>query len=345
MSLPVLGVTVVTFNSSDVILDCLESLLAQTGVCLRIAVVDNGSSDDTVALLHRWRQGTAGRDVSDDLPFELQPAAKPFAFDAAEIGAAGHSVTLIETGRNGGFAAGVNVGLAHLAQNDAIDRFWILNPDGVATPGCAAALAHEPEPKDGFSLMGGRVLYCDGTERIQIDGGTLNRRTGVTGNINLGAPADTPPPDPAEMDFITGASMVASRHFYEQAGPMPEEYFLYYEEVDWAMRRGNLPFLYCEKGIVYHRAGTAIGSPKLGRTASPFSLFFKHRARMMFIRRYYPRAQLIALLYSLAKSAQLLLKGFWPEAYTLLIASLGFGPQASIRAKLSPDAKNKLKLQ
>lgn len=345
MSFPVLGVTIVTYNSSDVIVDCLESLLAQVGVSLRVTVVDNGSTDDTVDLLHSWRQGTAVTGISDDLPFDVAPASKPFAFDVAEIGECGHSVSLIETGRNGGFAAGVNTGLAHLAQDPNIDRFWVLNPDGVAAPGTAQALASAPEPEGGFSLMGGRVLYCDGTDRIQIDGGTVNARTGVTGNVNLGAPASTPAPSPRDMDFITGASMVASRKFYETAGPMPEEYFLYYEEVDWAMRRGELPFLYCAQAVVYHRAGTAIGSPKLGRPASPFSLFFKHRARMMFIKRYHPHARLTALAYSFAKSGQLLLKGFLPEAYTLLTASLGFGPMRDIRKRLSPDALRVLGLK
>ena len=40
---------------------------------------------------------------------------------------------------------------------------------------------------------------------------------------------------------------------------MREDYFLYYEEVDWAMRRGSRPLRYCEGLRIYHRAGTAIG--------------------------------------------------------------------------------------
>jgi hypothetical protein len=90
--------------------------------------------------------------------------------------------------------------------------------------------------------MGGRVLYLDTPDCIQIDGGTLNRWTGVTGNLILYAlNKGTPPPKAEQMDFITGASMVASRQFYEAAGPMAEDYLLYYEEVDWALQRGVLP--------------------------------------------------------------------------------------------------------
>ena len=257
---------------------------------------------------------------------------RPEVFTASRL-------TLIEAGVNGGFAAGVNIGLAHLAAHPDIDRFWVLNPDSAVPPDTPLAFATEPGPQGGFALMGGRVIYYDRPDQIQIDGGLINMRTGVTGNIALGqSHASTPAPDPASFGFITGASMVVSRAFYDQAGPMAEDYFLYYEEVDWALRRGDLPLAYCPGGIVYHRAGTAIGSPTLGRPASPFSLYFKHRARIMFMRRFRRRNLPAALAYSLAKAAQLALKGYWPEARTILQASLGLPPPKSVRDRLSPAA-------
>ena len=194
-------------------------------------------------------------------------------------------------------------------------------------------------PDDGFSLIGGRVVYYDHPEQIQIDGGTINRWTGVTSNLNLFAQhPQTPPPKADEMQFITGASMVTSRKFIDRAGLMPEDYFLYYEEVDWALRRGDLPLVHCDDAIIFHRAGTALGSPTIGRPASPFSLYFKHRARMRFVRRHFPFFLPIALAYSFAKTAQLMLKGYFVEGVTIFRASFGFGPSPSIRASLSPEA-------
>lgn len=338
MSDPRLGVVIVTFNSEDVILDCLESLLASDGVALDIAVIDNGSTDETVRLLYDWATGRHPYYPPDDIPFMLQACAKPLRLDG-ESQAGTHSLALLETGINAGFAAGVNIGLAHLATLPAVDRFWVLNPDSVTPPNAAQTFATHPVPATGFSLMGGRVLYLDKPDMIQIDGGTINRRTGITGNVSLGmGHPTTPAPNPAQIDFITGASMVASRQFYERAGPMPEDYFLYYEEVDWALRRGDLPLIYCPGGIVYHRAGTAIGSATLNRPASAFSLYFKHRARLRFMRRYFPRAVVFAHAYSVAKAAQLLLKGYPVEARTLLGASFGRPPAKNIRARLSPEA-------
>lgn len=342
MTLPTLGVVIVTFNAADVILDCLESLLAAKGVQLHIVIVDNASTDATVMTLRDWAAGTSPYAPPDDLPFTLTPCAKPVvlagkATVAPETG--GHGLTLIESGLNGGFAAGVNCGLAHLAGLTGTDRFWILNPDSVVPPATPRAFATEPGPAGGFSLMGGRVIYLETPDKIQIDGGLIDWRTGVTHNKNqYRPPASTPAPDPAEFDFIMGASMVASRAFYAAAGPLAEDYFLYYEEVDWALRRGDLALAYCPQGVIFHRAGTAIGSPTPGRTASVFSLYFKHRGRVRFIRRFRRTRLPGALAYSFAKAAQLAFKGEGRAAWTILLASVDAPPPPEVRARLSPQA-------
>lgn len=337
---PILGVVVVSFRSGTELQDCLESLLASEDVALRIVVVDNASPDDTLARLDDWASGSAPWDVPEDLPFALAPMAKPVPLDGSPVpGAPEHRVTLLRSAVNTGFAGGVNIGLAHLAQDPAVDRFWVLNPDSVAAPGAAAAFARAPAPPSGFALMGGRVTYMDPPGRIQIDGGTLDRRTGVTGNLNLGRDiATTPPPGAEAMAFITGASMVASRAFYEAVGPLREDYFLYYEEVDWALRRGDLPLAFCPEARVYHRAGTAIGSPTLDRIASPFSLYFKHRARMRFVRRFLPWSRVTAWAYTLAKATQYALKGYRAEARAVLAGAADRPPSAAIRAQLGPEA-------
>ena len=337
MSPSPLGVVVVTFNAADVIFDCLESLLASQGVALRIVVVDNASSDGTVQALRDWAAGAIPYSVPSDMPFAFGPQPKPITLDGTPQGRADHSITLIETGVNGGFAFGVNAGLAELAKDTSIDRFWVLNPDSAVPPETPAAFA--AHPAGDFSLMGGRSLYYDDPEVIQIDGGTVNRKTGITGNLGLGQKhTQTPPSDIAAMDFITGASMLASRAFYETVGPMPEDYFLYYEEVDWVLKRGALPLAHCAGGVIYHKAGTSIGSATLKRPASPFSQYFKHRARLLFVRRYFPKSLPIALAYSVAKSAQLLLKGYPREAGALMRGSFGLGPSAKVRDMLSPEA-------
>lgn len=330
MTVAPLGVVLVAYNSADVILDCLETLYAAAladGTTLRVIVVDNASPDDGVAAIRDWASGSVAYGPPADLPFPHRSVPKPVPVGTLEV---------IAAGTNGGFAAGVNIGLRHIFADPAIDRVWILNPDSVVPAGTPAAFArHGPEP---FSLMGGRVLYYDKPEVIQSDGGTLNRWTGVTGNVNLSQNSQgTDMPRAGDLAFICGASMVASRAFWDLAGPIPEEYFLYYEEVDWALRRGLLSLAVAANAIIYHRAGSSIGSATLDRSASAFSIYFKCRSRMKFIRRWFPVALVSAALYSLAKVAQLSGKGEGPAARAMWDGTWGSLPQAPVLERISDE--------
>jgi GT2 family glycosyltransferase len=356
MTEPALGVVIVSFNSSDVILDCLESLLAAGGVRLAITVVDNASTDGTPAFLRDWAAGRRPYSPPKDMPISISPAQKPISLLGMEdvplkLSSGGmptksHTLTLIETGVNGGFAAGVNRGLAYLYRNPEIGRFWILNPDGISAPDTPRLFATAPGPdkaaggSDSFALMGGRVLYLDGSnDVIQTDGGTI-RRTGVSASRNMRRHhPETPEPDPASLDFLSGASLVASRTFYETVGPMCEDYFLYYEEVDWACRRGALPLAWAKGAIIWHRAGTSIGSGRPTRAPSDFSLYFLHRARMRFVRRYFPWNLPVALALSVYKAGGLAWRGHSAAGRAVMAGSLGMGPPVTVRARLSEQAQ------
>ncbi|MDA8746848.1 glycosyltransferase family 2 protein [Litoreibacter sp.] len=303
-----LGVVIVTYNAADVIRDCLETLLS-SGHPMDVLVIDNASTDGTTQSLANWYHGVDDYTPPTDLPFDVVPVPKPTK-----------DITVIESSVNGGFAAGVNIGIRHLLAKPNIDRIWILNPDTLVPPNAPAAFANAPS---GFSLMGGRILYASDPHCVQTDGGTINRWSGVTGNLNLGRRQDAPMANIADAEFISGASMVASRAFIEQSGTMCEDYFLYYEEVDWAMKRGPLPLAFCPDATIYHRAGTAIGSPTLTQIASPFSTYYKYRARMMFLRKFYPMFRPIGYLYAAAKAAQFLLKGHNPQVMAILRAING----------------------
>ena len=326
-----IGVVIVAFNSSDVIAGCLDSLIAQDGPTPTIVVVDNASDDTTVLAVRSWakdRKDASGQDLL--LEVDAQGLAKPRR---------GAQVLLLHSGVNLGFAGGVNLGLSALATLAEIAHFWVLNPDAYADPQATIAILAAAQETPVYGLMGGRVCYATPPHTIQTDGGLLNMWTGVTSDVNQGKQAATAAmPKASEIDFINGANMVASRRFYETVGPMREDYFLYYEETDWALRRGDFPLLVASGFIAYHHAGTAIGSPTLMRTASPFSVWFKYRSRMLFIRRFNPIALPVASGFAIAKAGQLVLKGQFPQAQALLRAVLGLRAPMSVRDRLSPEA-------
>lgn len=346
-ALPQIGVVIVAFAADDVITGNVESLMAAARALpaaqLRVVVVDNASPDNTCDVLRDWASGKTPYAPPPELPFEMANVPKPLHMAEGDPQMAPDrtaDLSLIHSGGNLGFAGGVNAGLAYLARFPEIEHFWVLNPDAMVPAASVSALAEHLKTAAPYGLLGGRVVYLETPDVIQIDGGVLKRRTGVSGNVNLGGPhPDSPPPAPEDLDFITGASMVASRAFYDQVGPMKEDYFLYYEEVDWAMRRGTMPLEYCAGLIAYHWGGTAIGSPTLGRKASPFSLYFKHRGRIRFMRRFLRRHLLTGYAYSVAQAARLLLRRDPVGAWTVIAASFGLGVPKSVSSKLAPEAR------
>lgn len=332
MIAPPLGVAIVAFDSADVLVGCLDSLFASQGATLRVAIADNASSDDTVELVRRWAARRAEADPA--FAFAELPA------DTADAPRA--SLTLLRSAFNGGYAHGVNAGLKLLLRDPAIDLFWVLNPDCEVTPEAAARYL-ERGTDGGFSLMCGRTVYKDAPDRIQTDGGRVNPWTGVCSPANIGrSPGTTPMPRAEDLDFIPGSNAVATRAFIERAGLMTEDYFLYYEEVDWAFRRGDLPLRIVDDVIVYHHGGTSIGSGSMTRRASPFANYFNYRNRIRFLARHRPWAVPVGLGYAAAKALQLLVEGAPDEARSVVAGAFGLAPPAPVRARIAPGDARRL---
>lgn len=331
------AVVVVAYNAEAFILDCLASVLASVGADVRVVLVDNASSDGTSAAIRSWVSSGSAH-APGPMPIELAPVDPP---EFAIVPPGGHlegelaPLTLVQASENGGFAAGVNHGLRIAQQDQSVELFWVLNPDSVATPGAAAAFLRRADAEHG--VVTGRACYFDSPETIQIDGGRINWRTGVTSNANVGQPAaETPMPHGDDIDFAFGGNMAVTRAFLERCGEMPEDYFLYYEEVDWSLKRGAFKLATAQDALIYHRAGASIGSPVFGkRAASPFSLYFKHRARTMFVRRYRAAALPTAWAYSMAKASQVALGGDLHGAIAILRGGFGLGPPKAVAKRLS----------
>ncbi|MBG6212060.1 GT2 family glycosyltransferase [Labrenzia sp. EL_126] len=320
-----IGVIILTFQADDVIEGCLNSLHASEYRDLRVVVCDNNSYDQTVPIVRQWAAANK-IDLKEALAQdEVAPANQD-------------SLTLIHTGSNLGFAGGVNVGLAHLLKDPAMNLFWILNPDTEVAPQTAGEFARCAERVGFFSLMGSRIQYREEPHLIQSDGGSVNWWTGICSNINQGGqPEDAEFPDTGKLDFISGANMVASREFVEQAGPMVEDYFLYYEEVDWAQRRGNLPLAWCRDALVFHHGGTTIGSGAVNRRPSPFANYFNFRNRVRFMRQFRPLAVPVTWVTSMLRVVKLTALGARAEAWAAFTGLNGLAPPTKISDRIAPD--------
>lgn len=322
-----LAVAITTFQSEDVITDCLQSLLECRDDIAKVVVVDNASHDRTREVIREWASAHSAQ----------------VSFSERAVGETGDPaawLTLLNSPVNAGFAYATNRGLEALLADPEISLFWVLNPDCKVLPETPRHYIEKGADQN-FSLMGGRTLFEHQADTIQTDGGTVSLVTGVCGSVNSGkAAAQTPLPKAGELDFITGANCVASRLFLETKGLMEEDYFLYYEEVDWAFRRGDLPLRVADEAAVRHHGGTSIGTGSVFRRPTPFANYFNYRNRIRFLRRHKPAGVVPAFLYALAKSVQLFLIGAPGEARAVLAGLLGARPPAEVAARLSPEARS-----
>jgi GT2 family glycosyltransferase len=293
-------VIVVNWNGAEDTIECLEALLRQS-VRARIIVVDNGSEDGSVERLEAWARGDTPYDPPTGPLRRLTnpPTTKPLALrrldpaTALEEAPGTEDVTVIASPDNLGFSAGNNVGLRHALRDPRISYCWCLNNDAVADPGAVGALIARMDATHKVGMCGTQVRYYRRPGHWQaLNGHRFSILTGMSRGIGLDVPV-TRPFDPKmvarETDFVLGASLAVSRAFLETVGFMDESYFLYFEEMDWAVRnRGRFATAFAHGAIVYHKEGGSIGSSTRKGQRSALSEYYLMRSRIRFYRRNFP---------------------------------------------------------
>ena len=327
--LPVSRVTIilVNWNGWRDTIECLDSLLLLEYPDFRIVVCDNGSGDESLKEIKNWA------DCNNVKYAEYQRAVAEtdgsLVFDPL--------LTLIRNEENLGFAGGNNVGLRYATARGDADYCWLLNNDTVVEPDALTHMVTRLQQHPEFGICGSTILLYHDRQRIQALGGGhyfrwiglpwhYGRFTGWGKTINLQR-AET------WMNYVEGASMLVSRQFLDKVGLLCEDYFIYFEEADWAIRaEGRFKLAYAPLSIVYHKVGGTVGTSSNPAKMSYICDYFNIRNRLLFTRRFYPAS--ISTIYLVLFGAILLriCLGKWDRA--VMIYKLMFGVTANIRPKL-----------
>jgi GT2 family glycosyltransferase len=332
---PRLGIVLVNWRRPDDSIECLESVLRST-LPVRVVVVDNASGDGSLDRIAAWAAGDVEPLSASPAmaPHTSPPVAKPVALHRltaaqASVTAPSGQLTLVDAGRNGGFAAGNNIGIAHLLRDPAIEHIWLLNNDTIIEPEAAAALLAHCDAS-GAGMCGTVVRYYWHPDRIQaLNGHRFDKWTGTSKGIGSNQPASQPfdaGEVAAQTDFILGASLAVSRAFVETVGPMEEGYFLYFEEADWAARnRGRFPLGFADKAVVFHKEGGSIGSSSTAGQQSMLSDYWLNRSRLAFTRRFHPALLPLHWLLTIGIAGRRLVRRQPAKAGAVMRALFGLG--------------------
>jgi GT2 family glycosyltransferase len=218
------------------------------------------------------------------------------------------AVKVIRNSENLGFSGGNNVGLRAASG----DYFFIVNNDTEFTPGLLEGLLEVFQlhgdagvacPKFHYFFEKGTIEYA-GYNRI-------NLLTGRNGMIGHGEKDEGQYDEMRETSYAHGGGMLVSRKVVERVGPMPEQFFLYYEELDWSeqIKRGGFRIYYQPRSLIYHKESVTTGK------SSPLKTYYLTRNRILFMRRNVSGPALLVfsayfLLFTIPKnSVSFLLKG------------------------------------
>jgi GT2 family glycosyltransferase len=331
-----LGVVIVNWRGADDTIECLESLL-RAPLSLRVVVVENGSGDGSADRIAAWADGAVEAVAADPAMAALSTPAltKPLPcrrIPTPDIGSGGPDLfTLIESPDNLGFAGGNNLGIRHLLADPAISHVWLLNNDTVVARDAPAALMARLLSDDRLGLCGTVVRHYWAPETVQaLNGYSFSLLTGQATALGGNGPANQhfdPQTIADATDFVLGASLAVSRTFLLEAGPMAEDYFLYFEEIDWATRNrrlGDRRFAtgFAHGALVFHKAGRSIGSASARSARGAFSDYWLTRSRLKYIWKHHrwlwPWHWLLG----------------WPLALRRLVRRQGSNARAIVRATL-----------
>lgn len=266
-----ISVVLVNWNGWADTIACIQSLLNSVAEPARIIVVDNNSTDGSMQAFERWASGQLelvhlddamdylslsgatrarhvkfGRYVERNGTFQRLDDIEEYPRDTDPM------VYIVDSGRNGGFGFGCNVGM-RLGEKLGSSAYWLLNNDCVVPMQTLATVAQAVRERP--TVIFGTVVHLYHRPEIvqAFGGGTLSRWSGK----NILADHE---PLPQSLDYIHGASMAFSASCRSAVGDFDERIFMYFEEVDFCLRAATAGFG-CDfvKVNVFHKHGSSQG--------------------------------------------------------------------------------------
>lgn len=314
-------VVILNWNGWQDTIACLQSLSSTKGVEYSVVVCDNGSTDGSVKHISAWAEGK--------LKVAKPEHPRLEALMHGKVARDKNWLTLIENKANLGFAAGNNPGIRYAMNQPDMTHVWLLNNDTLVEPDCLLKmlrrLEKEPEP----AICGSRIMFYDNPGIVQALGGnSFNKWTGNARESIGRFRSESDPRDPEEaekeLDYVSGCSMLIPREFIDDIGLMEERYFLYYEEIDWAVRaRRKYKSIYADDAVLYHKEGSSIGSASLKRRPALLSEFYCFRNKLLFTRAHFPQYLLSCYFTTALQVLNRWRRGYWASGWLILKVLLG----------------------
>jgi GT2 family glycosyltransferase len=243
------GIILLNYKGVKDTIECVKSLEKISYKNLHIIIVDNHSQDGSYEKLKN-------------------------SLDSKHI--------IIEAKANGGFAKGNNIGIDY-ALKMGCDYILLLNNDTLVEKDFLTELVNCYEVHKDAGIVGCKILYESKRDLIWYAGGEINLKRFYGFHYGEGQKDSGEFNREKEISFTTGCVMLIGRDVLEKVGKLPEEYFMYYEDVDYCLtvQEAEYKIYYCPSAVVYHKVSASSGGE-----ASAFAIKWNTRNRIIFMNKF-----------------------------------------------------------
>lgn len=311
-------IVVLNYNTWLDTIECLQSLLQQQFSLYEIIVVDNCSTNDSRCQLLEWvKENMQHIEGQEDSDFSVSEY-KNSSFVSLER-AENAIVHLVWSDKNGGYAYGNNIGILYSRYHSSMHFIWILNNDTVVMPDTLLKLRSCFNKKGwNVGLVGCIQTYYSQPQKVQCLYGLFNSVWGITKEQGVGIDImDSDQYRGGPIDYLYGACLFTHTSVFDQVGLLSEDYFLYFEELDFATRlkKEGLLLVCCFETSILHKQGGSSGPDGKPMTfITPFSDYNTFRSKFIFARKFYKSYIPLYLLVSCLQILHRVVKGKFRNA-------------------------------
>lgn len=184
---------------------------------------------------------------------------------------------------NNGFSAGNNIGIHYAFEHNA-DYVLMLNNDTEVKEDFLSKMVSKSNnntvvtPSIYFFYDKKSIWYADG--KINFNRCTVSNGTDKKSKF---------------CNYASGCCLLIPRNVYKGVGDWAEEYFMYYEDMDYSLRVLDAGFkiFYEKDAIVYHKVGKSAGR------GSKLNIYYNVRNRFYIIHKFRNKFTTICVIYSL----------------------------------------------
>lgn len=208
------------WNNEEDTIECIRSLEKISYKNYKIIVVDNGSEEESVLKIKKQYS----------------------------------EICIINNKKNLGFAGGNNIGIKYAINSEA-DYVLLINNDTTVEENFLSELIDVGESDKKIGVLGSKICYYNEPKIIWSAGGNVNWLKNKGVHIGLNKIDKGQYDKIKEADYLTGCCLLIKREVIEKIGALSEDYFLYYEDTDFALRAKSAGYksVYVPSAKIYHK--------------------------------------------------------------------------------------------